>query len=324
MKRFNNILICGHPDHVDLKLIEHAAEIAKAHQANIKVVHTITDYPKDVRTWWNVRNPGLLRDKIIREREEFLDGLVESLKTLGVERVSRELLWGEPAVEITKQVLHDKHDLVMLVSKHRGKASHSIHGYPSMDLLRQCPCPIWITKKKVKPRMHRVVACLGGSGGEVKIKDTNAKILDHAAVVTRAQNSEIHIVHVMPHYGDEKKVEKHQLNHDLVAYLDNVREQIKTRCNEFLAKYDTSIDVTQVHILIGTPTTVIPEFIESKGADLVVMATAALSGLPGLSVGNAAEKVLKRISCPLLVVKSDNFNDQFNIDQQNRENSSAA
>ncbi|MCP4409449.1 MAG: universal stress protein [Gammaproteobacteria bacterium] len=323
MKRFNNILICGHPDRVDLKLLEHAAEIAKAHQARIKVVHTITDYPKDVRTWWNVRNPGMLRDKIIREREEFLDGLVESLETLGVERISKDLLWGEPAVEITKQVLHDQHDLVMLVSKHRGKASHSIHGYPSMDLLRQCPSPIWITKKKVKPRKHRVVACLGGSGGEVKIADTNAKILDHAATVARAQGSEIQIIHVMPHYGDQKKVEKHQLNHDLTAYLDNVRAEIKIRANEFLAEYDSSIDDAQVHILIGTPTTVIPEFIELKGADLVVMATAARSGLPGMIVGNAAEKVLKRISCPLLVVKSDSFNAQFNT-KEAEENSSTA
>lgn len=307
MKLFENILICGHPDHVDLKLLEHAADLAKHNQSNVKVVHVVTDYPRDVRTWWNVRNPGKLRESIIRDREDFLDGLVESLNKLGVENVTRELHWGEPIVEITKDVLSDSRQLVMVVSKYSGKVSYGAFGYPSMDLVRQCPCPIWVTQKKVKKRVHRIVACLGGSGGDVKIEDTNAKMLAHAAAVAEAENSKLHVVHVMPLYGNRngKRHDKNQLATDLGVYLDTVRNEIKQRCNDFLSDLGMLLASDQVHLLIGTPTTVIPDFVESNGADLLVMATAARTGLPGLVVGNAAEKVMKKIRCPMLVVKSD-------------------
>ncbi len=313
MKRFNNILICGHPDQVDVKLLEHAADIANHNQANVKVIHVVTDYPKNVRNWWNVRNPGKLRNKIIREREDFLDGLVESLKKFGVENVTRELHWGEPLVEVANEVIHNHHDLVMVVSKHSGKVSYSTFGYSSMDLLRQCPIPIWVAQKKVKKRVHRIVAALGGSGGEIKIEDTNAKILEYAAAVAEAEKSQVHIVHAMPLYGSKSR-KKHRdewLGADLVAYIDNVRSQVKQHCNEYLAEHGISLSDDQLHLLIGMPTDVIPEFVESNHADLVVMASVARTGIPGLVVGNASEKVLPKIGCPLLIVKSDQFNIEF-------------
>ncbi len=312
MKPFEKILICGHPDHVDLKLLEHAADIAKHNQSDVKVVHVVSDYPKDVRTWWNVRNPGKLRESIIRDREDFLDGLVESLQKLGVDNVTRKLHWGEPVVEIAQDVLAERRQLVMVVSRYSGKVSYGAFGYPSMDLVRQCPCPIWVTQKKVRKRVRRVVTCLRGSGGDVKIEDTNAKMLAHGAAVAEAEHSKLHVVHVMQLYGSKngKRHDKNRLTTDLGVYLDTVRNEIKRRCNEFLLDVGQTLAADQVHLLIGTPTAVIPEFVESHGADLLVMATAARSGLPGLVVGNAAEKVMKKIKCPMLVVKSDALNTQ--------------
>ena len=318
MKLVKNILICGHPDHVDLKLLEHAADIANYNEANVKVVHIITDYPKDTKKWWNVRNPEKLRNSVIREREDFLDGIVESLQKLGVNNVSRELHWGEPAIEVVKEVLHDNGYLVMVVSKHNGKVSYGTRGYPSMDLLRQCPCPIWVTQKKVKKRVRRIVACLGGSGGDVKIEDTNAKILEHAVAIADAEGSEVHVIHVMPLYGGKgvRKRNRKQLKSDLVAYLDDVRTIIKTRCDGFLQQHNKSLSDRQIHLLVGSYQEVVPDFIATHGADLLVMATAARTGIPGLVVGNAAEKMLPQINCPVLVVKSDAFAAQFKREQE--------
>ncbi len=314
--KFNNILICGHPEQVDVKLLEHAAILAKQNRSRVKVVHVVTDFPRDVKTWWNVRNPGKLRDKIIGERQDFLDGLVETLRKMGVDDVTRELLWGEPAVEITTEVLNSKQDLVMLVSKHSGKISHGALGYFSTDLLRQCPSPIWVAQNRVKKRVKRIFACLSGSGGDVKVQDNNAKILDHAVAVANAEDAKVHVVHVMQLYGGKhnrgKSREGKQLNSDLVAYVEHVRDEILTRCNQYLEASKITLANDQVHLLVGTPTEVIPEFVESKGADLIVMATVARAGIPGLVVGNVAEKVLPKLNCPVLIVKSDEFIAQYN------------
>jgi nucleotide-binding universal stress UspA family protein len=163
-----------------------------------------------------------------------------------------------------------------------------------------------------------VVAALGGSGGEVKVEDTNAQILAYAAAVAEAEGSQVHVVHAMPLYGDKtrKKRGRNTLSSDLVAYLDNVRSDIKQRCNDFLANNGLSLSDDQIHLLIGAPTQMIPEFVEANGADLVVMATVARTGIPGLVVGNASEKVLSKVGCPLLVVKSDALYAQFKHMQQ--------
>ncbi len=320
MKQFNNILICGNPDHVDLKMLEHAADIAKYNQSNVKIIHVITDYPKDVSAWWNVRNPRKIREDIIREREDFLDGLVESLKKLGVENVSRKLLWGKPSDEVSKEMLPQKQDLVMLVSKHAGRPSYGSHGYSAEELLRRCPCPIWVAQKKVKKRVNRIVACTGGSKNRIDADDMNAKVLEYAAAVAKAEDSELHVAHVMPFHDADNglKDKQNRYTYDITAYLDNVREKVKTHCNELLVDYDMSLSDGQIHPLVGPSALAIPEFVAAKGADLVVMATAVHKGLHGFLVASTAEKVLKKISCPMLVVKPDAFYAQSNRVQESK------
>lgn len=307
MKYFENILICGNPDHVDVKMLEHAADIAKYNHSNVKIVHVITDYPKDVSAWWNVSNPATLRESIVREREDFLDGLVESLRKLGVEKVSRKLLWGKPIDEVRSEMIAKKQDLVMLVSKHRGKPSYNSHGYSPEELLRQCPCPVWVAREKVKKRVKRIVACIGGGINRLSTDDMNAEVMQYAAAVSKAQDSELHIAHVMPlHDTDEGSKDKQtRFKHDITAYLDSVRNKVKPLCNELLSDYEISLNEEHIHPLVGPSDRAIPQFVETKGADLVVMATKVHKGLQGLFVASTAEKVMKKIDCPLLVVKPD-------------------
>lgn len=305
MKHVNSILFCGNPGHVDVKMLEHAADIAKYHQSTIKIVHVITDYPKDVGSWWNVSNPAKLRESIVREREDFLEGLVESLKRLGVEKVSRKLLWGKPIDEVSREMLFQKQDLVMLVSKHRGKPSYHSHGYSPEELVRQCPCPVWVAQEKVKKRVNRIVACMEGGTGRTGVDDMNTQVLQYAAAVSKAQGSEVHIAYVKPLHDieDGSKSKLSHFNRDITAYLDSVRNKVKTLCNELLSDHEISLNDEHIHPLVGPAERAILEFVETKGADLVVMATTVHKGLHGLLVASTAEKVLKKIDCPVLVMK---------------------
>lgn len=308
LPKFNNILICGHPEHVDVKLLEHAAILAKQNPSRVKVVHVVTDYPKDVKTWWNVCNPEKLRNQIVKEREGFLDGLVETLKKLEVDEVTRELLWGEPAVEISTEVLSGKHDLVMLVSRPSGKLNNRALGYSSTELLRQCPTPIWVARSKVTKRTQRIVACLAGSNGDVRAQGDNARILDHAVAIAVAEGAEVHVVHVMPRhdsYVPITKLKGKRLDAGSVVNVGELRDELIARCNNYLESSGIVLACHQAHVFVGTPTEVIPEFVESKGADLVVMGTAARRGISGVIIGNAVKKVIPHVTCPVLVVKPD-------------------
>jgi nucleotide-binding universal stress UspA family protein len=49
------------------------------------------------------------------------------------------------------------------------------------------------------------------------------------------------------------------------------------------------------------------QFAEKKSVDLIVLTTAGRTGLSRVTMGSVAEEVVRRSSCPILVVRSDNY-----------------
>ncbi len=310
MNQLNRILLYVHPEAPDLSLVDRAANMAKKSGAAIKVLHVISDYPEDISEWWNVRNPQKLHDKIVQEREGFLNGLADQLRQAGVEKVSVELKWGVQFLEIIHEVQREKHDLVMITAQRAHQVARTLMECPSMDLMRHCPCALWVSKGKFAKRTKRILAAIGWRGGERAgelICDAQTEsILRTAALLAKADSSELHVVHTLPLFGGKGRKGK-KLRSDLVDYLDNLRQEIRERCLPGLAKLGVDVTDKQVHLLTGTPSVVIPDFIVEAGIDLVVLGTVARTGIPGLFIGNTAEKVFSQVDCPVVAVKPSSF-----------------
>ena len=80
-----------------------------------------------------------------------------------------------------------------------------------------------------------------------------------------------------------------------------------TRLNNLLQKYDLQDLNHRVHLLKGEAGRVIPELVEKKRADLIVMGTLSRTGVAGFLIGNTAEKILNKVDCAVLAVKPDEF-----------------
>ncbi len=303
MKHFKKILLCTHPDFTDMDIVDRAAKIAKKNNAQIKVLHVIGDYPKDISDWWNVRNPEKLRAKIVSERQGFLDGLVEHIKGIGVTAVESELRWGREFLEITREVLRNHHDLVCLTSRHRSKMAKLLFECPSRELLHHCPCALWITRGKVRKRFKRITAALGD---KAKNEGLNTKIVETAASIADSEGSELHIVHAMPIYGG-KGLKGERLKGDLMKHLEQVRQEIKGVFSPLLEESGSQLSEDHIHILTGSPLAAIPEFVKEMGMDLVVMGTSWNTNIPQLVAGTTAERVLDELECGILAVKPDEF-----------------
>jgi nucleotide-binding universal stress UspA family protein len=65
----------------------------------------------------------------------------------------------------------------------------------------------------------------------------------------------------------------------------------------------------------GEPGEVIPEFVVSEGIDVLVMGTVARGGIPGMLIGNTAERVLRTLPCSVLTVKPDGFVSPVRLEQ---------
>ncbi|MEN8132397.1 MAG: universal stress protein [Pseudomonadota bacterium] len=310
MKQINKILLCSHPEVLNLVIVDHAAELAINSQAEIKVFHVIGGYPKDLKEWWNVRNPEKLRKTIQDKREAFVAGVVERLREKGVEKVSSEIRWGKEFVETTREVIRNGHDLVMLTARDMGELKKRVFECPSHDLFLNCPCTLWIAKQgSVTKRTKRVLASFPGEGSHIDLvcDGLSAKILENAAAVAALESSELHIVHALPKYGAKGIKKGRKVRPDLTEFVDELRTKLKESCNPLLNHYGLTLKQKQFHLLIGHPAEVIPEFVNELGVDLIVLGTAARSGLQGLIYGNTAEKVLKEINCSIMAVKPDDF-----------------
>ena len=306
MKHLNSILLCVHPDIPDHGLTDQAADLAAKNDAKLKIFHVVSEYPQDMSEWWNVRNPQKLQEKIVRQREGFLQDVVNELKKKGLDHLSYELRWGKTFLEVTREVVRNNHELVMVTSKHKRKLSRMMLESPSGDLLRHCPCALWISKGEVPHRKKRVAAALGGKGGEVSCDGLNRKILRTAAAVAEAGENELYVLHALPIYGG-KGVKGEKLRPELIAFRDKLRGELAEKCAKAISDYDVALSRKQVHVLPGGPPAVIPAFASRRGVDLVVMGSIQRGGIPGLLLGSTAERTFDEVDCSVLAVKPDDF-----------------
>ena len=140
MSQFNSILVVLGKSSPDIHMLDEAMRLAKKYQSAVKVIHVISDYPEDTSEWWNVRDPAKLKKEIIEERQAVLDEMATHARQHGLDQVATELRWGRTFLEVTREVMRNKHDLVMITAQHKQKMVRMLLECPSMDLLQHCPC----------------------------------------------------------------------------------------------------------------------------------------------------------------------------------------
>jgi nucleotide-binding universal stress UspA family protein len=62
-----------------------------------------------------------------------------------------------------------------------------------------------------------------------------------------------------------------------------------------------------LHVVAGRPAQVIKEVLDAERIELLVLGTVARGGLPGMLVGNTAERLLPQVPCSILAVKPEGF-----------------
>jgi nucleotide-binding universal stress UspA family protein len=87
------------------------------------------------------------------------------------------------------------------------------------------------------------------------------------------------------------------------SILKDLEEEAKKRFTEMKAKYNTKGTPTSFHVLIGSVTPTVREFIDDKKIDLVVMGTHGSTGLNEFFFGSNTEKIVRVSPVPVLSVR---------------------
>lgn len=215
-----------------------------------------------------------------------------------------------PATRTIQTVLRDGHDLVIKEAalQEDKKGFRAI----DMDLLRKCPCPVWLCRRIDKPRQDiNVAVAIDPDDEEKGASDLSKQMLSMAGTLADRCSGELQIVSCWNYEYEEF------LRHNPWAPVpeDKIRQAVKNSQSDHLSALEKLIeqagkaDRKKNHIqqLRGSPDTLIPQFVEDKDIDILVMGTLARTGIPGFTIGNTAENIVQKLSCSLLALKPQSF-----------------
>ncbi|MGH0029877.1 MAG: universal stress protein [Myxococcota bacterium] len=166
-------------------------------------------------------------------------------------------------------------------------------GSTATKLLRKCPCAVWAVRPGATPPPTRILAASD-------LSEVGRKVLQRSAEMAKASGAELHVVHAI------QLTMAAQLgrNGSEEEWIAERRGEVAKALRAELAAFDTE---AQLHIGVTSPTRAVLECEAHLSPDLIVMGTVSRGGVPGLLLGNTAERLLNRLDTSLLALKPADF-----------------
>jgi len=307
MKRFKNILLLAGGEGWEEAALKRAVTIAKNNKAKLKVVEVIEELPWEVRMLIPTMHLEEFEEADIKERLGKLEQLVAPIRDKGVQ-VTAKVVCGKPFLEIIKEVLRNKHDLVIKTARGKGGLKEILFGSTAMNLMRKCPCPVWVIKPTDRKKYARIMAAVDPDPSDEVKNALNTKIMELATSLARLDGSEFHVVHAWTLYTEKMLARRGGLSKSEVdSWSREIRKLHKSQLAKLVEKHAPGNPDDRIHLLKGDAEILIPALAKRKGIELIVMGTVCRTGIEGFFIGNTAEKVLQQVDCSVLTVKPEGF-----------------
>ncbi|MFD2114191.1 universal stress protein [Paenibacillus yanchengensis] len=127
--------------------------------------------------------------------------------------------------------------------------------------------------------------------------DNSVRAAEHGAyIASMDKNCTVEIVLV----ADFAKAKSEVLHAGDPAVLQMKRRKLLEPFEQLFADQATSY---HTHILHGDPAPTVVDFANKSNVDLVIVGSRGLNALQEMVLGSVSHKVVKRVNCPVLVVK---------------------
>ena len=307
MQRFQNILLVAGGEGWETAALKRAVDLAKNNHARLTVVDVVEELPQEMRVLATSIHLADLQKLAVSERLKELKRHIEPVLNKGVQ-VSAKVLVGIPFLEIIREVLRNKHDLVMKTARGESRLKEVIFGSTTMHLMRKCPCPVWVIKPAHQKKYARIMAAVDPDPIDKKRNALNTKIMELATSLARIEGSELHVSHAWSLYGESLMTGSIRMSQREVDKLvRQTRKEHQGRITELVEKHASGLPNGRVHLLKGHAEELIPALAKRKKFELIVMGTVCRTGLAGFVVGNTAENILQQVDCSVLAIKPAGF-----------------
>lgn len=321
MKSFRNILcVVANTTQGEPSLLR-AVALAEANQARLTV---ITVLPLARATFGMPATQRAAEDLEQSLKREHLREL-ELLTAPHADRVAvtHDVLFGTGFLEVIRLVLAQGHDLLVKTAENPSFVQR-LFGSNDMQLLRECPCPVWLTHPEEKADYESIVAAVDFDTdvpGEHEA-ELNAQIIELASAVALSDPADLHLLHVwdapaemmLRHWSSNPVVDGASYAQAVRSASEKGMQQLATALRSLLGDEAYEYLAPDFHLVRGSPSTMIPTMAHQLDADLVVMGTVGRTGIAGLFIGNTAEMVLEQVQCSVLAVKPPGFVSPVRLD----------
>lgn len=306
MPTFQNVLVfCGSDPAIALR---RAARLASLENAAV----TLCDVVEPVPSWSGAFKLGKanVSKMIAAEARERLDGLARPLREKGLS-VNTKVLRGKAAsVELTREVVRGEYDLLVKgadVAPGRLSPARFVEQV-DLQLLRQCPCPVFLARKRQTGRHAGIIAAVAPPlEGDPSKNIPNAEIVETAIALAKLQGLELHVVRVWRAFGEAALRKSRVSSIELSEFLHRSRDRFRASLEELLDDYREHVNPKRVHLLKGHPGTVLPQFAEARPIDAIVMGAGPREGVSEILIGNTTESLVNNTNCSIVAVKPEGF-----------------
>lgn len=309
--KFLNILLVLDSDGGNVLALDRAIQLARKENARLTVCDVVDSIPGDYGRLITSIALRELTDSIVDARLERIKSLLGTVGDRGISIESKVLI-GKAHIEIARLVREGHYDLVIKpIAGRRVMRARSV-SRECRKLLRQCPCPVWLVNVAELSDDGCIVAALDMPDDGAISTRLNEHILQVSRSIALAAFRPLHVVHAWTLTGEGHLRARGSAESDLevdrmvareaanrMAWLRNAvytpRSESERIATDYLAP--------ELHVVKGNASKVVPDLAQKLGAGLIVMGTAARSGLPGMLIGNTSEAVVFRSDSSLLIVK---------------------
>lgn len=214
----------------------------------------------------------------IRDRRRKLEKLAASLRRRGL-KVKCVVEWDYPQHEaLVRYVLTTNPDMLIAESGRHGRIARWILSNTDWELIRSCPCPLWLVRSGTLPKKPRLLVAVDPGHADARRSRLDSRLLVAAQALGSCFGGTTSIVHA--DQADDSQI-------DAV-------ERLATR-------YDVPAD--RRYVIRGNTTRVLPEVATTAKADILLLGAVSRSRLQQPFIGTTAERVIDRVECDLFVVK---------------------
>lgn len=303
MHRFKRIMVYIDTNRISSSMLQQAVQLASQNGAQLTFT-SCYEVPLPISGEPAFSDRSALSEENIREEKyRLLESLAKPyLATFP--GLKMKLIAGRKSHNLNQYILKEQQDLLMLAVDSQHVRIHRGFSDLTLQLVKKCPCPVWVFSSGKKRESHRILAAVDAGADSEAGMSANRQILDLAVSLAERKYAELHIINC---WESHRESHLHIPADQKEDYLVQQKMHHQKRFQELIRSCSTATVRIIPHMFRGDPSFHIPAFASEHSIDLLVIGAVGQKGLRELILGNTAEKILHKVSCSILAIKPDGF-----------------